>query len=214
MDHKPTSSAAHASTANATKAKKHGLTSIRKYPTCPTPDPWSRPRPTKDGTWGGSATWPTTTWSGDVYCTKAGRYNLAIRYATAENRAFEVAANGKSYGFLDDLNSGAWDSNWDIANIEVNLNAGYNTIRLGEPASFAPNVDYIELTLLEETGIILDGSLRGGERSEGWGLRMNDESNNPSSLISHPSSVYDLQGRVGGGPGIVIVNGKKILTHK
>ena len=150
----------------------------------------------------------------DVYCTKAGRYNLAIRYATAENRAFEVAANGKSYGFLDNLNSGAWDSNWDIANIEVNLNAGYNTIRLGEPASFAPNVDYIELTLLEETGIILDGSLRGDERSEGWGLMMKDESNNPSSLISHPSSVYDLQGRVGGGPGIVIVNGKKILTHK
>ena len=56
------------------------------------------------------------------------------------------------------------------------------------------------------------------------GLRIKDESNNPSSLISHPSSVYDLQGRKvadhlssfishpSSKPGIYIVNGKKILV--
>ena len=61
------------------------------------------------------------------------------------------------------------------------------------------------------------------------GLRMKDESNNPSSLISHPSSIYDLQGRkiIDNGqwtmdnfnapansqlkPGIYIRNGKKIV---
>ena len=49
------------------------------------------------------------------------------------------------------------------------------------------------------------------------GLRIKDESNNPSSLISHPSSIYDLQGRkvMDNGqlkPGIYIVNGKKIIV--
>ena len=55
------------------------------------------------------------------------------------------------------------------------------------------------------------------------GLRIKDESNNPSSLISHPSSIYDLQGRrLANNPssfishpssrkGIYIVNGKKIV---
>ena len=45
-------------------------------------------------------------------------------------------------------------------------------------------VDDIKVYIPEPTGIILDE-----------GLRMKDESNNPSSFISHPSSVYDLQGR-------------------
>ena len=49
------------------------------------------------------------------------------------------------------------------------------------------------------------------------GLRMKDESNNPSSLISHPSSIYDLQGRKLGQRmntdihGVYIINGKKII---
>ena len=49
------------------------------------------------------------------------------------------------------------------------------------------------------------------------GLRMKDESNNPSSLHSHPSSIYDLQGRKVGQQmntdmhGVYIKNGKKII---
>ena len=68
------------------------------------------------------------------------------------------------------------------------------------------------LRLDTSTGIILDGRLRGGERSEGWGLRIKDESNNPSS-------VYDLQGRRIAHsmkdlqPGVYIVNGKKIIVR-
>ena len=44
-------------------------------------------------------------------------------------------------------------------------------------------VDYFRINKMETTGILDEG------------LRMKDESNNPSSLISHPSSIYDLQGR-------------------
>ena len=74
-------------------------------------------------------------------------------------------------------------------------------------------VDYFRINKVETTGISLDE-----------GLRINDESNNRSSLISHPSSVYDLQGRKvvdnpssliphpSSKPGIYIMNGKKIVV--
>ena len=57
---------------------------------------------------------------------------------------------------------------------------------------------------------LVRGKATGSERSEGWGLRIKDESN--------PSAVYDLQGRRVAHsakdlqPGIYIINGKKIVV--
>ena len=44
------------------------------------------------------------------------------------------------------------------------------------------------------------------------GIKISGESDNSSSFISHPSAIYDLQGRKGDGkkPGIYIIGGKKI----
>ena len=87
----------------------------------------------------------------------------------------------------------------------------YNTIFLVKEGP-VPEMETLNIDLTP-TGIILDE-----------GLRMNDESNNPSSLISHPSSVYDLQGRkIADKPsslishpsspkGVIISNGKKIVN--
>ena len=87
----------------------------------------------------------------------------------------------------------------------------YNTIFLVKEGP-VPEMETLTIDLTP-TGIILDE-----------GFRMNDESNNPSSLISHPSSVYDLQGRkIADNPsslishpsspkGVIISKGKKIVN--
>ncbi len=91
----------------------------------------------------------------------------------------------------------------------------YKHYRLAVTETNSVSLQLAEWQLLRldtSTGIILDGRLRGGERSEGWGLRIKDESNNPSS-------VYDLQGRRIAHsmkdlqPGVYIVNGKKIIVR-
>ena len=128
----------------------------------------------------------------NVYSDNGGRYNLSIRYGTQENRAFQVMVNGEDYGFIEELNTGDWDVTWKTTTIEVKLNPGFNVIRLGEPAYFAPNVDYIEVKPIEETGVV----------------KVLPEEGN------HNPRVYDLQGRRVNNQdarGPVIVDGKKIL---
>ena len=80
----------------------------------------------------------------------------------------------------------------------------------GSPAAKANS---LEASFEETTGILDEG------------LRIKDESNNPSSLISHPSSVYDLSGRKiadnlssfishpSSRMGVKIVNGKKYMNR-
>ena len=102
--------------------------------------------------WLGNLTGNYMEWR-NVYSTTGGRYKLTIRYATAENRNLQIHVNGEDLGFLENLNSGGWDNAWKNADVEVTLKTGYNVIRLGEPVGFAPNIDYIELTPLQEASV-------------------------------------------------------------
>ena len=109
----------------------------------------------------------------NVYSSEGGRYKLTIRYASGEDRDLQVHVNGEDLGFFDNLNSGGWDDKWKSADLEVTLVPGFNTIRLGEPVGFAPNIDYIELTRLDE----------------GSAQAVNDHRFRPAS-----SRIYNLQG--------------------
>jgi len=110
----------------------------------------------------------------NVY-SQGGRYKLAIRYATAENRDLQLHVNGEDQGFFNDLNSGGWDDKWSTQEVEVTMQPGYNVIRLGNPVGFAPNIDYIELTLLESA-----------QQSAVNNIRLQQ---------SDTSQLYDLNGR-------------------
>ena len=122
--------------------------------------------------------------------------------------------------------SGWNDNNYIAYTLTTNnkklLREGDNVLAVSlQQGGGSGHIDYgltIAFPYVEPTGISLDGRLRGGERSEGWGLTMKDESRNPSS-------VYDLQGRkVADNPsslishpssrkGIYIYNGKKIIIN-
>ncbi len=133
----------------------------------------------------------------NVYSTTGGRYRLTVRYATEQDRSLQVSVNGAEVGFFERLNSGAWETTWRNLDVDIDLQPGYNTIRLGQPVGFAPNIDYIELTLLEP---LSEAVLR------------------PDSPLAPASAhVYDLQGRqLSDVPaaGLYIVDSKKIVAGK
>ena len=133
----------------------------------------------------------------NVYSTTGGRYRLTVRYATEQDRSLQVSVNGAEVGFFERLNSGAWETAWRNLDVDVDLQPGYNTVRLGQPVGFAPNIDYIELTLLEP---LSEAVLR------------------PDSPLAPASAhVYDLQGRqLGDVPaaGLYIVDNRKVVAGK
>ena len=144
----------------------------------------------------------------NVYSQQGGQYRLTIRYATAENRNLQVHLNGQELAFLESLNSGGWDDRWATVDLEVSLRPGFNTLRLGEPVGFAPNIDYIELTPIEGAAI---QSPRTGRPSAGR------SSADRSSADGRHSSVdaYDLQGRPladASARGPVVVDGRVVLN--
>ncbi len=133
----------------------------------------------------------------NVHSAQGGRYKLTIRYASGENRNLLVHVNGTEAGFFEKLNSGGWDNAWRTIDLDVELRPGFNTIRLGEPVGFAPNIDYIELSFIEPL-------------SEAVG-----QTENPVGAAS--AHVYDLQGhQLSDVPssGVYIVDNKKIIAGK
>jgi hypothetical protein len=79
----------------------------------------------------------------DVYLSKGGKYTFKLFYICGENRNVTVTVNGKDYR-LENLNSGGWDT-CATAEIEIELRAGSNVIRLSNPTDWAPNIDKFEL---------------------------------------------------------------------
>lgn len=132
-------------------------------------------------------------WS-NVYSTTGGRYKLSIRYGSAEDRSLLVEVNGENKGFFDNLNSGGWDDKWKTLDVEVTLKPGFNTIRLGHPVVYSPNIDYMDVTLIEP-----------------------DQAQAVNALNIQPtdSRVYDLNGRqrTDNFSGIAIVDHKKVVRN-
>ena len=81
----------------------------------------------------------------DVYSFFGGKYRLTIAYASASARSLELYVNGELKRTFRNLNNGSWSSNWGKTNINIELQPGSNTIRLGSSSGFAPNIDYIQL---------------------------------------------------------------------
>ena len=83
----------------------------------------------------------------DVYCATAGTYRLTIGFISGENRSMKLSVNGESKGNLNNLNSGGWQ-HVGTRSIEVELNAGINTIRLSNNSGWMPDMDYMKVELV------------------------------------------------------------------
>lgn len=143
--------------------------------------------------WLGNLTGNYMEWR-NVYSTTGGRYKLTFRYASAEDRALQIHVNGEDKGFYDKLNTGGWEDKWKTLDVEVTLKPGFNTIRLGHPVVFCPNIDYMDVTLIEP-----------------------DQAQAINEVNAQPadSRVYDLNGRqrTDNFSGIAIVDHKKVVRN-
>ncbi len=80
----------------------------------------------------------------DVYSQTGGTYALTIAYLSGDDRSLTVTVNGAAPTRLTGLNSGS-PSRVRTVTVPIGLKAGVNTIRLSNPAGWAPDIDYIEL---------------------------------------------------------------------
>ena len=89
----------------------------------------------------------------DVVVDEAGTYTLTVRYANAggngADRPMDILVGGASQGSLAFASTGAdpdgWD-NWTDVEIEVELEAGSNTISLENLTAAGPNIDRLSVT--------------------------------------------------------------------
>ncbi len=125
----------------------------------------------------------------NVYSDNGGKYRLTIAFISGENRNITVSVNGKKVQTVN-VNSGGW-STVGRRNIDINLEKGYNIIRLSNATGWMPDIDYMELKLTEPSAI-----------------------ENITVTPDNDAPTYDLQGRrinPNQTRGIVITNGQKIL---
>ncbi|ACU73862.1 Carbohydrate binding family 6 [Catenulispora acidiphila DSM 44928] len=78
----------------------------------------------------------------NVSATTAGSHRLTIYYAAGENRSLTVSINGGAATSLTTPGTGGWDTVGSVATT-VTLTAGTNTVRIGNPTGWAPDVDRI-----------------------------------------------------------------------
>lgn len=128
----------------------------------------------------------------NVYSKTGGKYALTIAYISGENRNITVSVNGQKVK-TQSYNSGGWEK---VAKkeIEITLNPGDNIIRLSNASSWMPDIDYIDVTPIGQTGI--------------------DE---VKAATAKDQQLYDLQGRKvkdGQAHGIVISNNRKVIIRK
>ena len=125
----------------------------------------------------------------DICSHQGGEYELTIGYISGENRNINISVNGQKVQTVS-VNSGGWGT---VARktITIRLEKGLNTIRLSNPTSWMPDIDYIDLVCTTPNRV-----------------------DTPAAATSaFPGRSYDLQGRPAttGTKGIVITNGKKVV---
>jgi hypothetical protein len=72
----------------------------------------------------------------------AGAHQVTVFYASGENRALTISAYGAA---ATTPNSGGWDTVTSVTTT-LNLNAGANTLRIANPAGWAPDIDRITVS--------------------------------------------------------------------
>ncbi len=80
----------------------------------------------------------------EVYSQHGGEYTMTIAFISGENRNINVNVNGKKVQTLT-VNSGSWSA-VSTRTLTVNLEKGYNQIRLWNSSAWMPDIDYIDLT--------------------------------------------------------------------
>jgi hypothetical protein len=75
----------------------------------------------------------------------AGNHTVTIYYTSGENRSTTVSVNGGAAITVNTPSTGGWDTVGSVT-ATVNLVAGTNTIRLGNPTGWAPDFDRIVVT--------------------------------------------------------------------
>ena len=127
----------------------------------------------------------------NVYSDNGGKYRLTVAYISGENRNITISVNGKKVQTVS-VNSGGWQT-VGKRSVDINLEKGCNVVRLSNPTAWMPDIDYMELKLIESADI-----------------------NNVMMPASTDNHTYDLQGRpvdASQTRGILINNGQKRL-HK
>lgn len=125
----------------------------------------------------------------DVFSREGGEYRLTIGYLSGQSRSVTVSVNGKKVQTFS-VNSGSF-SKVGRKTLTVELQPGYNTVRLSNPSADMPDIDYIDLERVVPTAV--SPQLR-------------------SDVV--PSAAYDLQGRpvdVATARGIIVSGGRKVL---
>ncbi|WP_028519536.1 glycoside hydrolase family 97 catalytic domain-containing protein [Ruminococcus flavefaciens] len=86
----------------------------------------------------------------DVTVDKAGKYTVRIYYVSGERRSLKVDINGSYVTTLNDLyaNKNDW-SGIRAVNLEAELKAGKNTIRLYNDRGYGPSIDRIAVAIPE-----------------------------------------------------------------
>jgi len=101
----------------------------------------------------------------DVYSQTGGKYRLTFGYVCGESRSMRLSVNGENVQNLTGLNSGSF-SKVGKRTVAVQLQPGINTIRLTNASAWMPDMDYMQLELIEADGI---GDVNAaGERSKQW----------------------------------------------
>ena len=100
----------------------------------------------------------------------AGRYILDFYYMTAQNRDLQVSTGSQTVTTTFQSN-GSWDgTNISVQRVMLDLNAGQNTIRLGNDAGTAPNFDKVVVSAPASAGssvqTIKDGGILEAEDAD------------------------------------------------
>jgi hypothetical protein len=80
----------------------------------------------------------------DVYSENGGEYKLSIAFISGENRNITISVNGKTVQTIS-ANSGGWQT-VGKKSLTIQLEKGNNTIRLSNPSTWMPDIDYIEVS--------------------------------------------------------------------
>lgn len=84
----------------------------------------------------------------EVTAAQAGSYKLTFSYISGEPRNLEVSVNGAKAVRVKFPSSGSWTTVKTVS-VTVRLEAGKNTIQVGNPVAFGPDLDRISLAPLE-----------------------------------------------------------------
>ncbi len=134
----------------------------------------------------------------NVHSFTGGRYRLTLSYISGESRKATLTVNGEQTKSLTSLNSGGFNR---VAKKTVNiqLNAGMNTIRLTNTTAWLPDIDCMTLELLEADNVPTVTPITQSDDATVYDLSGRKVSQDRASAHQLPAGIY-------------IINNKKVTT--